>query len=40
VRTVHGGHFPSFGPDRFRALIDEYLAGKRRPGCPDEATKK
>ncbi len=34
VRTVHGGHFPSFGRARFRELIEEYLAGKRRPGCP------
>ena len=30
---VHGGHFASFGPTRFRQLIDEYLAGRRRPGC-------
>ncbi|MFO1059661.1 MAG: MBL fold metallo-hydrolase [Dongiaceae bacterium] len=34
VRVVHGGHFPSFGAERHRALIDEYVAGKRRPGCP------
>jgi glyoxylase-like metal-dependent hydrolase (beta-lactamase superfamily II) len=33
VRTVHGGHFPSFGPTRYRQLIDEYLAGHRKPGC-------
>lgn len=37
VRAVHGGHFPSFGPERFLELIDEYIAGKRRPGCPGEA---
>ncbi len=37
VAAVHGGHFPSFGPARFRQLIDEYLAGRRRPGCPGEA---
>lgn len=36
VRVVHGGHFPSFGVARFRTLIDEYLAGKRRSGCPAE----
>lgn len=36
VRVVHGGHFPSFGADRYRELIDEYLAGKRRPGCPGD----
>jgi len=34
VTVVHGGHFPSFGRDRFRALIDEYVAGRRKPGCP------
>ena len=33
VSIVHGGHFPSFGPVRYRQLIDEYLAGHRRPGC-------
>lgn len=39
VRTVHGGHFASFGAERFVALIDEYLAGKRRPGCPGDAMR-
>jgi glyoxylase-like metal-dependent hydrolase (beta-lactamase superfamily II) len=34
VLTVHGGHFASFGADRYRQLIDDYVAGKRRPGCP------
>ena len=34
VEVVHGGHFPSFGRDRYRQLIDEYLAGRRAPGCP------
>ena len=34
VRVVHGGHFPSFGAERHRQLIDDYIAGKRRPGCP------
>ena len=33
VATVHGGHFPSFGPARFRQLIDEYLEGRRKAGC-------
>lgn len=33
VSVVHGGHFPSFGPTRFRQLIDEYVAGKRAAGC-------
>jgi glyoxylase-like metal-dependent hydrolase (beta-lactamase superfamily II) len=33
VSTIHGGHFPSFGPVRFHQLIDEYIDGKRRAGC-------
>lgn len=33
VETVHGGHFPSFGRARLIELIDEYLAGRRLPGC-------
>jgi glyoxylase-like metal-dependent hydrolase (beta-lactamase superfamily II) len=33
VAAVHGGHFPSFGPVRYRQLIDEYVAGHRKPGC-------
>ena len=33
VSVVDGGHFPSFGPTHFRQLIDEYLAGHRKPGC-------
>ncbi|WP_439814670.1 MBL fold metallo-hydrolase [Zavarzinia sp. CC-PAN008] len=31
---VHGGHFPSFGGTRLGQLADEYLAGRRQPGCP------
>jgi glyoxylase-like metal-dependent hydrolase (beta-lactamase superfamily II) len=31
VTVVHGGHFPSFGPIRYRQIIDEYLAGSRKP---------
>jgi glyoxylase-like metal-dependent hydrolase (beta-lactamase superfamily II) len=34
VRIVHAGHYPSFGRQRYRDLIDEYLASKRGPGCP------
>jgi glyoxylase-like metal-dependent hydrolase (beta-lactamase superfamily II) len=34
VQIVHGGHYPSFGRERFRELIDDYLAGRRAPGCP------
>jgi glyoxylase-like metal-dependent hydrolase (beta-lactamase superfamily II) len=33
VSIVHGGHFPSFGPTRYRQLIDEYVTGRRKPGC-------
>lgn len=33
VSIVHGGHFPSFGPTRYRQLIDEYVTGHRKPGC-------
>ncbi|MGF1610959.1 MAG: MBL fold metallo-hydrolase [Kiloniellales bacterium] len=34
AETVHGGHYASFGRDRLLALIDDYLAGKRKAGCP------
>jgi glyoxylase-like metal-dependent hydrolase (beta-lactamase superfamily II) len=33
VSVVHGGHFPSFGPQRFREIIVEYLNGIRQAGC-------
>ncbi|EJT04253.1 MBL fold metallo-hydrolase [Rhizobium sp. CCGE 510] len=33
VQTVHGGHFPSFSGSRLQNVVDEYLAGRRRPGC-------
>jgi glyoxylase-like metal-dependent hydrolase (beta-lactamase superfamily II) len=33
IEIIHGGHFPSFGPTRYRQLIDDYLASRRRPGC-------
>lgn len=33
VALVHGGHFPSFGPTRYHQLIDEYIEGRRKPGC-------
>lgn len=32
IRTVHGGHFGSFGRERLIRLIDDYLAGKNRIG--------
>jgi len=34
VRTVHAGHFGSFGRDRMLELVDDYVAGRRAPGCP------
>jgi len=34
VETLHGGHWQSCGHTRFIELIDEYLAGARKPGCP------
>ena len=37
VNVVHGGHYPSFGRDRFRELIDDYVRGRRAPGCPGDA---
>jgi hypothetical protein len=36
VETVHGGHWASFGRGRLVELIDEYLSGVRKPGCPAE----
>jgi glyoxylase-like metal-dependent hydrolase (beta-lactamase superfamily II) len=37
VRVVHGGHYPSFGRDRYRELIEDYVLGRRAPGCPIDA---
>jgi len=34
VRVVHGGHFASFGRERFVALIDAYIAEKSRIAGP------
>jgi glyoxylase-like metal-dependent hydrolase (beta-lactamase superfamily II) len=34
VRVVHGGHFASFGRERFVALIDAYIAEKSRAAGP------
>ena len=34
ARVVHAGHFESFGGARLVELVDEYLAGRRRQGCP------
>ena len=29
VRVAHGGHFPSFGGERFRTLVQAFLDGHR-----------
>ncbi len=34
VETVHAGHFDSFGRARMHSLAAEYIAGRRKPGCP------
>ena len=39
VRVVHGGHYPSFGHDRYRILIDDYMRGRRAPGCPADVLR-
>ena len=35
VNTVHAGHYMSFDRQKLRTIIDEYLAGGRRPGDLD-----
>jgi glyoxylase-like metal-dependent hydrolase (beta-lactamase superfamily II) len=34
VSIVHAGHYDSFDQSRLHRLIDQYLQGRRRPGCP------
>ncbi len=34
VSVVHAGHYDSFGQSRLHRLVDQYLTGRRRPGCP------
>jgi glyoxylase-like metal-dependent hydrolase (beta-lactamase superfamily II) len=33
INVVHGGHFPSFGPTRFRQIVEDYLRNRRKVGC-------
>ncbi|WP_339672220.1 MBL fold metallo-hydrolase [Dasania marina] len=40
VNTIHGGHYESFGAKKYRKIIAEYIAGKRKLGCPIEGFKK
>ena len=37
VTVVHGGHYESFGRDRMIEIADDYIAGKRKPGCPAQS---
>jgi glyoxylase-like metal-dependent hydrolase (beta-lactamase superfamily II) len=37
VNVVHGGHCASFGRARLVELVDDYLAGRRLGGCPNES---
>ena len=34
INIVHGGHCASFNRLRMIEIIGDYLAGRRRPGCP------
>jgi hypothetical protein len=36
VAIVHAGHGLSFGRDRLKLIVDEYLAGGRRIGDLEE----
>lgn len=36
VRVVHAGHFGSFGRGRMLELVDDYVRGRRAPGCPKD----
>lgn len=40
VSVVHGGHYPSFGRDRFHELIDDYVGGRRAQGCPRDPSSR
>jgi glyoxylase-like metal-dependent hydrolase (beta-lactamase superfamily II) len=34
VKTVHAGHFESFGRGRFREILREFIARQRISACP------
>lgn len=36
VETVYPGHYTIFGQQRYQQIIAEYLAARRKPGCPSE----
>jgi glyoxylase-like metal-dependent hydrolase (beta-lactamase superfamily II) len=37
VSVVRAGHYSSFGRARMVEIAEEYIVGRRRPGCPNEA---
>ena len=39
IETVYPGHYRSFGRQRLKQLLADYLEAKRQPGCPSEQTK-
>ena len=34
IETIHGGHWASFGRSQIFELIDDFLQGTRKLGCP------
>lgn len=38
VEMVYPGHYAIFGRERYHQILQEYLAYRRQPGCPAEAT--
>lgn len=40
VTIVHGGHYPSFGRDRYRELIDSYCTAKSAEAFSEPASEK
>lgn len=36
IETVYPGHYTIFGKERCQQIIAEYLAARRKPGCPSE----
>ena len=38
IHVGHGGHGPSFDNARKAVLVEDYIQGKRQPGCPHETS--
>jgi glyoxylase-like metal-dependent hydrolase (beta-lactamase superfamily II) len=36
VRVVRPGHYSSFGRERMVEIAEDYIAGHRHPGCPND----